>query len=109
MAELCSCGKEIDFRTSWSDANPGRKYKACKKFRRPDGCLFFVWLDPPCCSRCPDIIPGLLRKLDRKEIELAEKEERIRVMMEELKLKDTVVDELNLKECELEMKELEIV
>ena len=30
-------------------------------------CGFFEWLDPPMCSRSKQIIPGLLKKINRLE------------------------------------------
>ncbi|GER56895.1 GRF zinc finger containing protein [Striga asiatica] len=34
------------------------------------GCDFFDWYDPPMCRRSKIIIPGLLRKMNEREVEI---------------------------------------
>ncbi|KAK6132720.1 hypothetical protein DH2020_033525 [Rehmannia glutinosa] len=36
VEDLCHCGRNSVVKTSWSDLNPGRRYKACTKFRLED-------------------------------------------------------------------------
>ncbi|KAG8379460.1 hypothetical protein BUALT_Bualt07G0090800 [Buddleja alternifolia] len=64
----CDCRhpKTARVRTSWTNDNPGRRFKCCA-----DGkCDFFTWFDPPMCARSKLIIPGLLRRLNRQEEEI---------------------------------------
>lgn len=58
---FCRCKQVMAVTTSWTNANPGRRFKSCSK------CGFFEWVDPPMCERARAIIPGLLRKLNRYE------------------------------------------
>ncbi|KAG8376123.1 hypothetical protein BUALT_Bualt09G0030600 [Buddleja alternifolia] len=63
--EICGCGKIPVRRTSWTDDNPGRRYISCKRFGEPNGCCYFVYLDPPMCNRARQIILVLLRRANR--------------------------------------------
>ncbi|PWA71426.1 zinc finger, GRF-type [Artemisia annua] len=61
----CWCGKQAITRTSWTSANPGRRFYCC-----PDEGSSFRWIgwyDPEMCARSRMIIPGLLR--GRNELE----------------------------------------
>ncbi|WOH12726.1 hypothetical protein DCAR_0832234 [Daucus carota subsp. sativus] len=60
---LCSCGLSPVLRTSWTDANPGRRFWGCS-------CNFHLWHDPAVGDRAKNIIPGLLRKIQRLEEEM---------------------------------------
>ncbi|KAI3451464.1 hypothetical protein Pfo_008129 [Paulownia fortunei] len=61
MEEICHCGRNVAKKTSWTDLNPRRRHVACKKFWEVGGCTYFVWIDPPMCTRVRQIIPGLLK------------------------------------------------
>ena len=84
----CHCGKRCVLKTSWTDHNPGRRFLGCSQYgvglvnsiiyslsffmilylsvalilQSVGACGFFVWVDPPLCSRARQIIPGLLRR-----------------------------------------------
>ncbi|PWA58004.1 zinc finger, GRF-type [Artemisia annua] len=61
----CWCGKQAITRTSWTSANPGRRFYCC-----PDegsSCRWIGRYDPELCARSRMIIPGLLR--GRNELE----------------------------------------
>ncbi|GER25167.1 GRF zinc finger containing protein [Striga asiatica] len=62
---LCLCGKYARMTTSWTSANPGRRYLHCEE----KACTFWKWFDPPMCARSKEIIPGLLTKINRLEDE----------------------------------------
>ncbi|KAG8369541.1 hypothetical protein BUALT_Bualt14G0024200 [Buddleja alternifolia] len=79
MDEICVCGKNTTRKTSWTDLNLGRRYVVCKKFKQVDGCAYFMWLDPPMCTRARQIIPGLLRRVNRFEEDLKKKSKRERL------------------------------
>ncbi|GJR58587.1 zinc finger, GRF-type containing protein [Tanacetum coccineum] len=66
---LCFCGLPAVHRTSWTDANPGRRFLGCPKIEG-QRCIYFHWLDPPMCQRAMLIIPGLLRARNRMEADM---------------------------------------
>ncbi|KAI8571637.1 hypothetical protein RHMOL_Rhmol01G0135300 [Rhododendron molle] len=70
------CGNQRLLRTSWTDPNPGRRFLGCTKA----GCKGFDWVDPPMCRRAVQIIPGLLRKTNKLEIEVAKSRAKERKM-----------------------------
>ncbi|KAK9049677.1 hypothetical protein SSX86_031354 [Deinandra increscens subsp. villosa] len=59
---VCYCGHQTTIRTSWTDANPGRRFYSCAQ--KESSCNFFLWVDPPMCRRAVEIIPGLLRSIN---------------------------------------------
>ncbi|KAG8371573.1 hypothetical protein BUALT_Bualt13G0102000 [Buddleja alternifolia] len=67
---ICYCMRLAKFRCSWTDANPGRRFYGCELTPNAGGCGFFEWFDPPMCNRSRNVIPGLLRNVDRLETEL---------------------------------------
>ncbi|KAK9049241.1 hypothetical protein SSX86_031792 [Deinandra increscens subsp. villosa] len=64
---LCSCGSATEITTSWTAANPGRRFYCCTK--QGVNCGFVAWVDPPMCNRAVAIIPGLLRSMNKLELE----------------------------------------
>ncbi|KAH7866931.1 hypothetical protein Vadar_026860 [Vaccinium darrowii] len=61
---LChSCSGKRIIQASWTTANPGRRFISGPK----NECDDFGWFDPPMCNRSTQIIPGLLRKINRLE------------------------------------------
>ncbi|KAL2537727.1 GRF-type domain-containing protein [Forsythia ovata] len=58
---ICHCGHFTTLKTSWTETNPGRRFRGCKFYGRPDACDFFSWLDPPAHPRYKSVINGLLR------------------------------------------------
>ena len=60
------CGGRCRGQTSWTDLNPGRRYVRCPN----NECRNFAWIDPPMCARSVQIIPGLLRRINRAEAEV---------------------------------------
>ncbi|PWA47056.1 zinc finger, GRF-type [Artemisia annua] len=54
----CFCGNPTIVRTSWTNINPGRRFRCCPQIGTY--CPFFSWVDPPMCARAMAIIPGLL-------------------------------------------------
>ncbi|KAL8053324.1 hypothetical protein ABFX02_05G063400 [Erythranthe guttata] len=74
MDATCFCSRRPVMKTSWTDLNPGRRYTNCDKFRKPGGCNYFVWTDPPMCERSRQIIPGLLRRINKQEEEMKKKQ-----------------------------------
>ncbi|GJT78830.1 zinc finger, GRF-type containing protein [Tanacetum coccineum] len=66
---LCFCGLPAVTRTSWIDANPGRRFLGCPQIEG-QRCIYFGLLDPPMCQRALMIIPGLLRASNRLEADM---------------------------------------
>ncbi|KAH7847377.1 hypothetical protein Vadar_025398 [Vaccinium darrowii] len=62
------CGKVRVVQTSWTDTNPGRRFVSCSHECRAG----FKWVDPPMCHRSTQIIPGLLRRINRMRREVEE-------------------------------------
>ncbi|KAK8574053.1 hypothetical protein V6N13_097047 [Hibiscus sabdariffa] len=38
----CNCGLDADLRTSWSNANPGRRFFGCSKYGAGRNCNFVL-------------------------------------------------------------------
>ncbi|CAL5437123.1 unnamed protein product [Camellia sinensis] len=68
------CGRRRLIQTSWTDANPGRRFLSCPT----NSCNQFTWVDPPMCSRAMQIIPGLLKKVNKLEARLQTRNRRER-------------------------------
>ncbi|KAM6548758.1 hypothetical protein CsatB_010401 [Cannabis sativa] len=68
----CSCAQPVVIKTSWTDANPGRRFGMCRRYRLVGGCYFWEWIDPPMCERASEVVPGLLRKIRRLEGEISD-------------------------------------
>ncbi|PIN21872.1 DNA topoisomerase [Handroanthus impetiginosus] len=75
---FCYCRKVARLRTSWTDANPGRRFFNCSS--TASGCDFFCWKDPPMCNRVLLVIPGLLRKLNQIENELSNMKKKVKIL-----------------------------
>ncbi|GER52414.1 GRF zinc finger containing protein, partial [Striga asiatica] len=67
VEDLCHCGKNA------SEENCGWRYAACPRFRKSGGCTYYLWIDPPMCTRARQILPGLLKKNEKLEDELKRK------------------------------------
>ncbi|XP_074374320.1 uncharacterized protein LOC141714718 [Apium graveolens] len=76
MEPNCWCGRAAVLKTSWTDANLGRRFWGCFCFMedRRNSCNFHFWFDPPMCQRSRMIIPGLLKKIDKLEDDLGKHE-----------------------------------
>ncbi|KAM7501346.1 hypothetical protein LguiB_000250 [Lonicera macranthoides] len=73
----CYCCIPTIVRTSWTDNNPGRRFRACEQ----GVCGYFSWVDPPMCKRSKEIIPGLLRKKNQLEDEVMKYKARDRFLI----------------------------
>ncbi|KAK4427159.1 hypothetical protein Salat_1484800 [Sesamum alatum] len=65
----CRCGQQVFVRTSWTNRNPGRRFRGCPG-ALGSYCDCFEWIDPPMCRRSTEIIPRLLRRLNNYESSL---------------------------------------
>ncbi|KAK4396911.1 hypothetical protein Sango_1527700 [Sesamum angolense] len=66
ILRICTCGRELLVRTSWTSTNPGRRFRGCPG-NAGKYCRTFQWVDPPMCRRSKEIIPGLLNRLNQYE------------------------------------------
>ncbi|KAL2522755.1 uncharacterized protein Fot_26678 [Forsythia ovata] len=66
-ARICHCGQISVTRTSWTENNPGRRFRGCRFYGRPDACDYFSWMDPPPHPRYKTVINELLRKANNNE------------------------------------------
>jgi len=61
---VCYCGVNSPLVTSWTDANPGKRFHGCERYFVRRKCNFFRWYDPEVPDRQKKIIRALLRKND---------------------------------------------
>ncbi|KAL3648678.1 hypothetical protein CASFOL_005081 [Castilleja foliolosa] len=73
----CHCGIELEVMTSWTDDNPGRRFQSCPNYK-------YQWVDEEVCSRSKQIIPGLIRKKNKLELELATEQEKLKCVQRSL-------------------------
>ncbi|KAL8497713.1 hypothetical protein ACS0TY_021152 [Phlomoides rotata] len=66
---LCYCGRAAVIVTSWKDDNAGLRFISCARYPKDGYCKYFRWLDLPMCDRAKQIIPSLLRKVNKLESE----------------------------------------
>ncbi|XP_027171459.1 uncharacterized protein LOC113776817 [Coffea eugenioides] len=69
----CSCGLTAMVKTSWTNWNPARRFVVCT-LGEDEGCGFWEWYDPTMCERSTQVIPGLLRRMNRMESNMEELE-----------------------------------
>ncbi|GKA18849.1 zinc finger, GRF-type containing protein [Tanacetum coccineum] len=74
----CFCGAPTLIQTSWTQANPGRRFHSCARTVNP--CRYFWWVDPAMCARSTVIIPGLLRNINNLQAEAIENARKARRM-----------------------------
>ncbi|CAN1772275.1 Uncharacterized protein At4g04775 [Linum perenne] len=68
----CGCGEKVILFTSWTEANPGRRFWKCRSRDKANDREFrhyFEWHDPPIEDRSKQVINGLLRRLNKIERE----------------------------------------
>ncbi|KAL0325158.1 UNVERIFIED_CONTAM: hypothetical protein Sradi_5085100 [Sesamum radiatum] len=71
IVRACLCGFEVVIRTSWTNSNPGRRFRSCPG-DNGSYCGVFQWIDPPMCLGAKEIIHGLLSRLNDQEKQLNE-------------------------------------
>ncbi|KAL0456734.1 UNVERIFIED_CONTAM: hypothetical protein Slati_1012600 [Sesamum latifolium] len=92
LLRICTCGKEVVVRTSWTTTNPGRRFRGCPGnevgccslyavvvYEIGQYCRSFQWVDPPMCRRSKEIIPGLLNRLSQYETTVKCAKERLEI------------------------------
>ncbi|KAK1617417.1 hypothetical protein QYE76_022934 [Lolium multiflorum] len=60
-ADVCDCGEKMPQWISWSDPNPGRRYRNCKirSIAGGIGCKVFKWIDDPLDARHKELVRDL--------------------------------------------------
>ncbi|CAL2237705.1 unnamed protein product [Prunus armeniaca] len=76
MAPRCFCGKIACLQTSWTEANPLRRFHSMKK-----GCGFFVWVDDEFPPREKALVSWLLRRLKELEKDVGRRQSRERKLI----------------------------
>nr|GMC46535.1 uncharacterized protein LOC109159395 [Ipomoea batatas] len=96
MEEIrCHCGLPAPVKMSWSYANPGIRYRACRRYGGHGSCRFFQWLDFDVTERVAHLIRGLLKRLDKHQNEI----QKLEI---EKKKKEVEVQHLTVKISRLE-------
>ncbi|CAL2248167.1 unnamed protein product [Prunus armeniaca] len=85
-APRCFCGKIARLQTSWTEANPLRRFHVCPNSsglmqRRKKGCGFFVWVDVEFLPREKALVSWLLRRLKELEKDIGHRQARERKLM----------------------------
>ncbi|XP_058179307.1 uncharacterized protein At4g04775-like [Rhododendron vialii] len=89
--ERCRCGWRVVMQTSLTVKNPGRRFLGCRKYKKENGCNFFVWIDPETCPR------GLeyAKIMQAKKEELEKEVEEFKMIIERLERGRQMVEEEN--------------
>ncbi|GFP99789.1 hypothetical protein PHJA_002123000, partial [Phtheirospermum japonicum] len=105
----CYCKEPAVIRTGWTGENPGRRFHACLFWKEKNGCNFFKWEDPLMCRRSREIIPGLLRKINRLQSEVTNMEGEVSKLKEDVaKMESGLVEmgnEVSILEAEVVKKD----
>ncbi|KAK4435697.1 hypothetical protein Salat_0733200 [Sesamum alatum] len=76
---ICKCGNDLTVRTSWTNSNPGRRFRGCSGDTGVY-CGVFEWIDPPMCRRAKDVIPDLLNRINNQDRLLKELRQKVVVL-----------------------------
>ncbi|KAL6279202.1 hypothetical protein ACE6H2_016083 [Prunus campanulata] len=82
-APRCFCGKIVLLQTSWTVANPLRRFHVCPNSsgRRQKGCGFFVWVDVEFPPSEKALVSWLLKRLKELEKDVGRRQSRERKLM----------------------------
>ncbi|CAI0429660.1 unnamed protein product [Linum tenue] len=64
---MCRCVVPAVLRTSWTDANPGRRFFGCANYRGVNACNYFRWIDPPLEDNIKRLVLALHKRI--REVE----------------------------------------
>ncbi|KAL0405665.1 UNVERIFIED_CONTAM: hypothetical protein Slati_3880400 [Sesamum latifolium] len=78
---ICKCGKDVEVRTSWNNNNPGRRFRGCPG-HGGSYCGSFEWVDPPMCRRAREVIPELLKHINKNKEAIQQYNERLTKLLE---------------------------
>ncbi|KAH6770935.1 hypothetical protein C2S52_015738 [Perilla frutescens var. hirtella] len=105
-SKLCDCGIPEVMKTSWIDANPGRRFYSCRNYSPPNeriskrGCNHFRWFDvEPMNDRANEVINTL--KMEKRQLLKENKQ------LHQKCIKDGIFEEMELLSAnfnELQMK-----
>ncbi|KAG8379095.1 hypothetical protein BUALT_Bualt07G0052500 [Buddleja alternifolia] len=85
----CYSSQPRTLRCSWTSSNPGRRFYGCEQYGMVGGCNYFFSFDPPMCERSRQVIPELLRSIDRTESQLHHVQAELRQVQAELRTVET--------------------
>ncbi|CAL5213710.1 unnamed protein product [Lathyrus oleraceus] len=82
---VCKCGLDAPLMTTWTDANPGRRFYGCGMYKVQGfkKCSHFVWLDEEMNHRIKELIFSLLKNINEEKATV----KFYKVKKEELKMK----------------------
>ncbi|XP_058763747.1 uncharacterized protein LOC131637175 [Vicia villosa] len=88
----CRCGLDAPLMTSWTDANPGRRFYGCGmyKIQGSKRCNHFVWYDEEMGARAKDMISSLNQRLISAKVTIEEgkkAEDELNKQIKDLKMK----------------------
>ncbi|XP_062145629.1 uncharacterized protein LOC133853649 [Alnus glutinosa] len=66
-APTCKCGLQCPLRTSWTTANPRRRFFGCSMYdahKKAGQCRFFLWFDRETCPWGKEVLPQLRNELN---------------------------------------------
>ncbi|CAL1407992.1 unnamed protein product [Linum trigynum] len=71
---FCHCGDPASLKTSWTDANPGRRFFGCGKFGRGGTLNYFRWHGPVLDDHVKYLVLNLHRRIRELEKRQQERE-----------------------------------
>ena len=80
----CHCEIPSELQTSWTEANPGRRFYGCGRYKAENDCNFFKWYDPSPPERFWRVINGLLRKSNTLHEEIEALQRKNNALIEEI-------------------------
>ncbi|CAL1377189.1 unnamed protein product [Linum trigynum] len=66
-APFCHCGEPTDLKTSWTEANPGRRFYGCSRYGTNGACNYFRWLDPALDENMRNVLLNFHRRIRELE------------------------------------------
>ncbi|KAK6121613.1 hypothetical protein DH2020_044640 [Rehmannia glutinosa] len=105
----CCCGLNASLKTSWTKANPGRKFWSCPKFGQDGYCGHFKWAEEELCQRAKQIIPGLLAKINKLQQQIEESQTKEEQLKTEIMMANSRVEMLKQEVIELKKKNRSLV
>ncbi|CAL5188960.1 unnamed protein product [Lathyrus oleraceus] len=86
---VCKCGLDAPLMTTWTDANPGRRFYGCRMYKVCfKKCSHFVWLDEEMNPRAKQLIYAILKNINGEKATIKSykaKEEELKMKVKMLK------------------------
>ncbi|XP_058725508.1 uncharacterized protein LOC131596784 [Vicia villosa] len=97
----CKCGLDAPLMTSWTDANPGRRFYGCGMYKLygKKGCSHFEWYDEEMSLRAKDLICSLEQRLNAEKCKVIESKVKEDELKMKLKSNSIMYNELGRQPC----------